>query len=185
MGKENEKRCILIREEARSWRVSEGWVTHAHTCARLLQSILLWQLPCPLDIHARTCSSTPRNLQAATAGFASWQRFFVALRTSPYLQMFSLLPLSLFSSPQDCFFLSLRYSFPFLLKVMDRAQKLYEGEMHSSRKAGPTVDGTKYREDTNSFSWRAPVLSFSNLAAILLPEWCHFKHVLMQGIVQS
>lgn len=57
--------------------------------------------------------------------------------------------------------------------------------MHSSRKAGPALDGTKYREDTNSFSWRTPVLSFSNLAAILLPEWGHFKHVLMQGIVQS
>lgn len=57
--------------------------------------------------------------------------------------------------------------------------------MYSSRKAWSAEDGTKHREDTKSFSWRTPVPSFSNHAEILLPEWGHFKHVLMQGILNA
>lgn len=53
-----------------------------------------------------------------------------------------------------------------------------------SRKAGPAIDETKYRKDTN-ISRRTPVLSFSNHAAILLLERDHFKHVVMLGIIQS
>lgn len=61
-------------------RCSESWVTHAHAWTRLLPSISPWQLLCPLDTHAGTCTSTPRNLQAATAGFASQQRAYWSIR---------------------------------------------------------------------------------------------------------
>lgn len=182
------------------------WRSQVLTCLRRLS-----------DTRPRLCTSAPIHLPV-TASLSPWHTrqdlhfhtqkppgrhsrarklakvHSVALRTSPYFQMFILLPddrgailFSLFSSPQVCqsFSLSLRYAFPLMLEVMNRVQKLHEGQMCSSRTARSAVDGTKYREDTNSFPWRTPVLSLSNHAAILLPEWGHFKHVLMQGIVQS
>jgi len=68
---------------------------------------------------------------------------------------------------------------------MGRARKLQEGRTHPSREAGPAVEETKYRKDTNSFSWRNPAFSFTDHAAILLLEREHFKHVVMLGIAQS
>lgn len=172
-----------------------------------------WHTPTPVHVcsNPSSCDSLPvpsthtpglalprpetsrqpqQGLQAGKGTFCCLKKQPLPSNIQPWLQTDRTLPpvlFSLFSSPQvcHCFFLSLTFTFPLLLKAMNRAQKLHEGQMYSSRKSGSAADGTKYREDTNSFSWRTPVLSFSNHAAILLPEWGHFMHVLMQGIVQS
>lgn len=75
--REWKKRWILVREEATCRCCLDGWATHTHAWARLLRSIFPWQLPCPLDTQARTCSPTPRNLQAAVTEFTNWRRPFL------------------------------------------------------------------------------------------------------------